>query len=167
MPITAPTNGTLADATTWPTTVTNLLNNNFAGTTYTPTLSGMAIGTGGSAANTATYRVAYGILHVWGSVTFGTAGTTFPGATITVALPGSYTVSGYKSLMPVGRVIFNDAGVHYYGEAATVSNTTVRFTVNNSSTTYTTQTATSTTVPFTWVAGDEILYSYSVPVAVS
>ena len=69
----------------------------FVSGTYTPTLTNMAIGTGGTAINTASFTFAGfpagGILCVEGKVVFGTAGQTFPGASNeSISLPTGYTL---------------------------------------------------------------------------
>ena len=67
--------------------------------TYTPTLSGCAIGTGGSAANTAQYVFVggpnigdVGIMYVSGLVTFGTTGATVPQSNPILSLPSGFNL---------------------------------------------------------------------------
>ena len=67
--------------------------------TYTPTLSGCAIGTGGSATNTAQYAFvggvgvgAMGIMYVSGLVTFGTTGATVPQSNPILSLPPGFNL---------------------------------------------------------------------------
>lgn len=131
--------------------------------TYTPTLVGMAIGTGGSAGNTANWSFSGGTLLVSGSITFGTTAPTFPGATITASLPAGFTAVT-PTPRPVGVCTMNDvsSGVGYLGTTRVESGTTVRFLLIDSASTYAFQNATSTTTPMTWAAGDAIFWSASI-----
>lgn len=132
-------------------------------TTYTPTLVGMAVGTGGSAENTATYGFSGGTLTVSGNIVFGTTGTTFPASTITASLPSGFTASPVYSATAAGIASMTDASVGTYtGYCRLQSASTVRFVVSNTSGTYPTQVSTSTTVPFTWAAGDSITWAASI-----
>jgi hypothetical protein len=134
--------------------------NSATGGTYTPTLVGMAIGTGGSAANTAKWSYSDGVLTLDGAILFGTTGTTFPGASITASLPSGFTaMTPYLSVMPVGMCALNDFGVTTYsGVTRLDSTTTVRFVAQDASGTYLAHAVTGTTIPFTWGAGDGIYW---------
>ena len=135
--------------------------------TYTPTLSGMAIGTGGSAANSAAYAwsgdgIGVGSLLVTGRLVFGSSGPTFPGATVTVTLPTGFQFdpTNMNARSIVGGCMFIDAGsVDCTGHLVWASATTARLMVDQVGSTYAISAATSTTVPFTWVAGDGIEWS--------
>jgi len=132
--------------------------------TYTPTLSGMAIGTGGSAANTATFSFANGILSVIGFIQFGTSGVTLPGAggNINVSVPSGFSMLG-ASTTPIGQAMLTAAATNYHGIAWINSATAVRFLALAAGATYLTPAATSATVPGTWANGDIIRYSFAVP----
>lgn len=147
----------------WVDSVKDGLNTGVFSGTYTPTLVGMAVGTGGSAFNTAWYAFTGGIFTMNGLVTFGTAGTTFPGATVTVTLPTGFTMPYYSTSHPIGRCTMGIAGTNYAGSCWTNSGTTARFVVENVAGTYATVVATSTTVPATWAAGSAISYSFTTP----
>lgn len=132
--------------------------------TYTPTLAGMAIGTGGGATNTATFGFSGNTLTVVGSILFGTSGAIFPSAGITVTMPSGFTISPVFNLSIVGGVTFNDFGTTAFAGFARVETaTTVRFVVASTSGAHLQQVATSTTVPFTWVPGDSIVWQAVVP----
>lgn len=136
-----------------------------ASATYTPTLTGMVVGTGGSAANTARFGFSGGLLSVNGNIVFGTSGTTFPGSTITATLPAGFTASSTATLLlSVGTANLRDTapGTSYEGLVRLQSSTSVRFVAYDASATYLTATATSTTVPFTWAAGDGIYWQATV-----
>lgn len=128
---------------------------------YTPTLAGMAIGTGGSAANTADWSFSGGTLTVSGVITFGTSGTTFPGAVITASLPAGFTATS-AAARPLGMCTFDDSGTAHLGTVRGNTTTTVRFVALNAAGTYLTEVATSTTIPFTWGAGDQIRWSATI-----
>lgn len=130
---------------------------------YTPTLGNMAIGTGGSAQNTADYVFVggprsgdRGLLSVTGTVQFGTTGMTFPQAgSETITLPAAFRFVGTSSLHIVGHVTYN--GTSNAVGALWSSGTNAYRPVN--STTSTTQNVwgdISGTVPFAWVAGNSI-----------
>ena len=67
------------------------------------------------------------------------------------------------NLMPIGIVIFANAGVaQYSGVIHQASTTTGLLRVFNPASTYVTQSAISATIPFTWGTSDiiEVLFSY-------
>ena len=126
----------------------------------------MSTGTGGSFANTADWDLIDGEMTINGEVVFGTTAPTFPGATITIALPSGFTMPRSSVGHPVrGNVNMLVAGGTYMGSAWVASATTIRFLVLDASAATVKQLATSTTVPATWVAGDSIRYNLSVKVA--
>lgn len=76
---------------------------------YTPTLVGMAVGTGGSAMNVAEYSFcgdtpagSIGQMTIEGYITFGTTGVTLPGATApTIQLPSGFEIySSFGGTVP-------------------------------------------------------------------
>lgn len=97
------------------------------GGTYTPTLTALATGTGGSPQNTATYLFVggpavgdMGLLFIKGLIAFGTTGPTYPSNTSRVHLPAGFN----NSVSPVstyeeGHVRYNVVGVGYSGAVAT------------------------------------------------
>jgi hypothetical protein len=132
---------------------------------YTPTLTGMAVGTGGSAANQLAYTFVGGLLTGVGSIVFGTTGATLPGAggNITITLPPGASSLAQNVSLPVGVCTFSIAGTNYKGTVWVNTGTTLRFVVENVAGTYTTLLATSATVPGTWAAGSAIYYSFATP----
>lgn len=124
--------------------------------TYTPTLSGMAIGTGGSAANNAYYAWSNGVLVVWGTVVFGTSGTTFP-TSPTLSLPSGFTASVVIGSLPIGTCTLIDNGTQtYWAMTRLPSTTTVAIIVPTVSGSFLVHGGVTTTSPFTWAAGDSI-----------
>lgn len=140
----------------------NFMNTGADSGTYTPTLVGMAIGTGGGATNTANFTFIGGLLCVQGQILFGTSGTTFPSTTSTVTLPTGYTLTTSRSLTPCGQVTWADTGVSYPGTCWHSSSTTIRFLVVNAAGTYSVDATPSSTIPFTWAAGDSVVYQFTV-----
>jgi hypothetical protein len=134
--------------------------------TTTPTLGGMAIGTGGSANNQMTYTYEDGSFTCVGDITFGTAGTTLPGATaLTINLPGSLQFAGaITSVTPIGQCTITAGGVAYNGTIRIQSAGVARILAINVAGTYATPQATSALIPGTWAAGDSIRYSFAAPV---
>lgn len=157
-------NEELATTNTTLSSLSTAVSGLFVTGTYTPTLSGMAIGTGGSAANTARLHYANGLLTVQGRIIFGTSGTTFPGSSITATLPSGYTATEFYAQFEqaIGFVTFRDDGVlSYNGVVWLDSTSTVRFMALDNASTYERVAATGTTIPFTWGAGDRITYQFS------
>lgn len=134
------------------------------GATYTPALTGMSIGSGGSAANSATWSFSGGELIITGEIVFGSSGATFPAATILANLPSGFTASPNPSTaLPVGQCHFNDVGANgAYGVTRLNSTTSVRFVPVDAAGTYATLVATSALIPFTWVAGDGIYWNATI-----
>jgi hypothetical protein len=99
-------------------------------------------------------------------VRFGTAGTTFPGGTITASLPPGWTwgdttfMNGLRNAGD-GIAVNNTASQSGMMLLAMQSSTTFRFTASNATTTYTTRVATGAAVPITWDAGSMILWKVS------
>lgn len=141
----------------------------FASGTYTPTLVGMVIGTGGTPINTAKWTFvgfpAGGILTVEGKIKFGTAGQTFPAATITASLPAGYAQINFADQYShlVAAVTYTDVSPEstYQGCIRPASSTTVRFVTSIVSGTNIAHGGTGTTQPFTWASNDEIYYRFS------
>lgn len=134
--------------------------------TFTPALTGMAIGTGGSAYNQATYIYANGMLNVWGRVVFGTSGVTLPTGTIGVGPPPGFTFAPpLTAVLPAGICYMNAGGVNSPGTVRAESSSLMRILANNAAGTYLAAANVSSTVPGTWANGNSIEYSYSVPVS--
>lgn len=125
--------------------------------TYTPTLVGMAVGTGGGATNTAAYAFGGAGGSIEGDIVFGTSGTTFPSSTTTISLPSGWTFKNVTATRPIGDVTMTLGGVSfYYGILWIASSTTARLMLTEAASTYGRLFAPSTTAPATWAAGDRI-----------
>jgi hypothetical protein len=136
--------------------------------TYTPTLTGMAIGTGGSV-NTGSWTFIGGpdvgdsgvLVWEWRLV-FGTSGATFPTAP-TVALPAGYNfvAPSYAGLFPVGTCFFEAVSASAnsrLGTVSPVSVSTVRMFINGHSAG---TGGVTTTTPFTWQVSDGMQGSFT------
>lgn len=143
----------------------------FKSGTYTPTLGNMAIGTGGTPINTASYTFvgfpAGGVLTVEGSIKFGTTAPTLPGASNeSIALPAGYAMLGAigstATLSATVNYIDVSGGLNIIGALGSLSTTTVFLMVPTPSTVYNTVIGLTATVPFTWAINDEIYYRFSV-----
>lgn len=128
--------------------------------TYTPTLTGMVVGTGGSAANSASYTFVggnqvgdVGVLRIEWRMVFGTAGTTFPTAP-TISLPAGFNLVQTNTSFPIGRAYLGDSGTaanDRWAEVAPNSVSTFRILLGGISGAVATL---STTTPFTWAIND-------------
>ena len=137
----------------------------------TPTLTGMAIGTGGGAFNSMGYLYMggtevgeRGFLEVWGTVLFGTSTPTFPtGPTITI--PPGFNFLNTSNLRAIGDVYFNDvsnAANNRVGRSYIVTATTVALLISTDAVSKVA--SLTTTTPFTWASGDSMVYGYKAPV---
>jgi len=128
---------------------------NYATGSYTPTTN-ITVGTGG--VNTAHYTHIGGMLTVEGTITLGTSPTMPSNPTIT--LPPGFSFANFDQFRPVAHgVLYNDSGVGGFpGVLWQNSATSLLFTYAGG--TNTTAAAVTSTVPMTWVVGDEILYTF-------
>lgn len=132
--------------------------------TYTPALTNMAIGTGGGAANTATWTYVFGTIRIEGTLTFGTAGTTFPAAAVeTFGAPSGFTFATVAAT-PVGLASIISAGVITRGEVRIESGTTFRILSWNAAGASLTAVDLAAGVPGVWAAGDGFRYSFDAQV---
>ena len=135
--------------------------------TYTPTLVGPVVGTGGSAANTAVYNFDGKTLSIWGKIIFGTSGATYPQTTTTIALPTGYTTSiSTGQAQPMGQAQLGAAGA-YHGYLRVDSTTTLRLFVLGTAGAYQDIAAPSPTIPGAWAAGSTIYWSVTLPASVT
>jgi hypothetical protein len=123
-----------------------------AWTAYTPTLSaGWLLGNSTYYAN---YCQIGKFVACWGDITIGSSAT--KGTTLTVALP----VTGATNQTIQAHIGLVRSGVGLYFGALN-GNTTTAMTIRvyNSSSTYVTPDAITSTVPWTWTTGDEIRWA--------
>lgn len=161
--------GNALSAASWANAVAAAINGSFAYGTYTPTLTGMVIGTGGSPFNQAEYQWVggalvgdEGMLSIRGHIVFGTSGQTFPTAP-TFSLPSGFqfVTTGLTdhTQIPIGWTYMTDSSTaanNRMGSVTPNSATTVRPFQSGWSAARATLT---TTTPFTWASGDGIEWS--------
>lgn len=138
---------------------------------YTPTLTNMAVGTGGSAENTARYTFvggstvgSKGPMTLQGRIRFGTTGVTLPGTGVPkIGLPAGFELADFSSTdQTTGSWVHGDIGTWYTRhDLRTDSATAMSLVVLECNTTLLRITieAVSATKPATWVNGDFIAWT--------
>lgn len=126
---------------------------------YTPTLTDITLGTGGTASGY--YKQIGKTVHYFGTISLGTAPTV--GSTATVTLPVNAS-SHHPSLSPIGTVQAFDssAGTGSPGQAVKTAATqafTPYFVVVSSAPSFANLSATSTNGPFTWAVSDTLWWN--------
>lgn len=141
---------------------------------YTPTLTGVVVGTGGTPINTAIYTFtgpagvgARGTLSVQGHIKYGTSGQTFPVNPVTATMPSGFQFDdafGIANLSAIGFVTLVDdsLGASNYGFVTYASATTVKMFGFLTNATYAALGVISTTAPFTWASNDEFIYEFNI-----
>lgn len=134
---------------------------------YTPTLTGIVVGTGGTPYNTAKYVIVGGVIHVEGRIQFGNTANTYPsGANPGVSLPAGVTFTNFTVGQTLPAVInYLDTGVgNWIGTLWQFTSTSVIFVVYAAAAAYVNIAVPAATVPFAWGAGDQIIYSFTAQV---
>lgn len=139
--------------------------------TYSPTLTNVAIGTGGSVLNTASWSFAggpnpgdFGILTISHTIILGTSGASVSGTPV-MTLPPDFEMvladasNGHRL---DGIVTAVAGGVTAYGPPIRQSASTVGYQVFNAASTYLATSNISSTVPGTWAAGDSMRANFVV-----
>jgi len=129
--------------------------------TYTPTLAGITIGTGGSAASAWSYKYVLGDIRVKGGAILGSSGGAVTGVpTITIPANRVALVHPYEATAG-GAVLYDTSTTTPYLVTVGTDNTNVdkvRLYPHNSGAVVS---AISATVPFTWAAGDAITVDFT------
>jgi hypothetical protein len=125
-----------------------------AWTAYTPTLSNITLGSGGTSAFY--YQVVGKQVNVRGRITLGTSGALTGAATftlpVTCVLSNQFWQSGSSLL---------DSGTNYFQGVVQLGTTAASLYAVNASGTYSVLTATASNVPFTWTVNDVINVGFS------
>lgn len=122
---------------------------------WTPTLTNMAIGTGGSAELTGKYIQIGKTVFFRLKIVLGTSGQSV-GSNAVFSLPVTAN-SGYLVGAPIGQnVAFDQPPGYYPGPVFIASTTTAQFIFLNSSINPAAASGTSSTIPFAWAAGDSL-----------
>jgi hypothetical protein len=133
---------------------------------YTPSLTNLAIGTGGVAVNSAVYSFDGVHLFVSGRAMLGTSGQSV-GTSPRFGLPSGFTpATDLASWSPLGPCSLLDTDLGQIGEGQ-VQRGTVAGTVTVLQSVYTAPynrfVNISATSPFTWAAGDGFRYTFAIP----
>lgn len=128
--------------------------------TYTPTLTNVAVGTGGSALNAAAYRYVGGVVEVEIRLILGSSGQSV-GSTPTITLPVTSRALTHTNMVLEGFGSIHDTSASDLRVAfmQATSTTVARFAfLLPSGINFTVPTA---TVPWTWAAGDSFQLRFS------
>jgi hypothetical protein len=124
--------------------------------TYTPTLTNMSVGTGGSAANTCAWTYHDGLLTIDWVAILGTSGASVTGS-IGFSLPAGFTCDRVSTNIVASLgVTLIAAGNYVEGVAHHSAAGTITLLARTASGTYVSRSAMSATVPATWAANDSI-----------
>lgn len=131
---------------------------------FTPTWTGLVVGTGGSAANEGLYIQIGKIVFVRTRLVFGNAGTTFP-TNAYHNLPVTAATYNSSNSHPVGQCWFTVAGGNYLGIVAigSISSTTAQPIVLTSAAGAVA--GLTTTTPAAWAVGNSLMMEYWYEVA--
>lgn len=131
---------------------------------WSPTLTNIAIGTGGNAGTTARYIQIGDTVHCTVAIVLGTSGASVSGIpTISLPVTAAALPTGVTRL-PRGTCILGDAGTAAYaGMVESTSTTNARFMYHSAfgASSAAINASTSSTVPFTWTAGDWITAEFT------
>jgi len=116
---------------------------------YTPTLTNITLGSGGTSAFF--YQRVGKAVNVRGRITLGSTGVLTGVATFT--LPVNSILS--DQFWDFGAIL-NDSGTTFYPGVVRVGTSTATVLATNAAATYTTAVNTSATIPFTWASSDVI-----------
>ena len=120
---------------------------------YTPTLSNITLGSGGT--SSFFYQRVGKMVNVRGRITLGTSGALSGVATFTLPVNAITADQFWQS-----GTILNDSGTFYAG-VVRVGTSTATVLALNASATYTTAVNTALNIPFTWAVGDILNVGFS------
>ena len=120
---------------------------------YTPTLSNITLGSGGT--SSFFYQRVGKMVNVRGRITLGTSGALSGVATFTLPVNAITADQFWQS-----GTILNDSGTFYAG-VVRVGTSTATVLALNASATYTTAVNTALNIPFTWASGDILNVGFS------
>ncbi len=121
---------------------------------YTPTLTNITLGSGGTSAFY--YQVVGKQVNVRGRITLGSTGALTGVATFTLPVNAILSDQFWQS-----GCILNDSGTTFYQGVVRVGTSTATVLATNAAGTYTTAVNTSATIPFTWGSSDVINVGFS------
>ena len=119
---------------------------------YTPTLTSLTLGNG---TMTTRYVLINNFVHYEGKITFGST-SSITASNPQIALP----FTSAQNFQIAGSVIYGDSGTATFsGLPIIVGTTSIYLYISNFATTYGSEVAVSSTVPFTWTTNDSITWS--------
>lgn len=124
-----------------------------AWTTFTPSFTNFTLGNG--TIDRAAYEQIGRSVDVFVRVTLGSTSSVTGAITLTLPVTGLST-SAYGR----GTIYDSSATTYYHATVQGLTTTTVRLMALNAAATYTTEAATSGTVPMTWATGDIFLMTF-------
>jgi hypothetical protein len=127
-----------------------------AWTSYTPTLTNITLGTGGT--SDFHYAKLGKCVFVRGIITLGTSGTVTGANTVTLPVTAS---SDYGVGVPMGMVIFTNNSAYYPGTVFSLSTTGFRLLATNAAGTIAVTSDPTSTSPFTWASGHKFLMNFN------
>ena len=125
---------------------------------YTPAWTGITVGNG---TNVGKYNIINKVIHVEGKLTFGST------TSITASAPScTLPVASDSSFFCAGSLVFADSGVAtYLAFPLIIGSTAFYLFVQNFATTYGTEVAVTSTIPFTWGTLDSITWCFDYRIA--
>lgn len=144
----------ITDAAVTPNKLSSGAGTSWAWQSWTPTWTNLTVA---SSTVTAKYTQIGKTIYYRVAVVLG--GGNAPSGAVQFTLPAtSVSYAGTSTIPPIGTVVFNDSSVNVYqGTVGWVDTTHGVIVVNQASTTYLTQANISSTIPFTFGNGDEIV----------
>lgn len=136
-------------------TAANLVHNPINTTrplSYVPQFTNLTVGNGTLSSE---YNIKGNEISFWIVLTFGS--TTAISGAVTITLPFSRRAYGVSTRQSNGLVRLTDTGTAAYAGLVAMDTTSANIVAQNAAGTYLAQAGLSSTVPFTWTTGDEIL----------
>lgn len=126
-------------------------------TAYTPTFSDITLGDG---TVTSYYCQVNKLVHYWGRLTFGST-TSITASGCQISIPVNQATAMPAQQFPMGSTVYSDASAatRYAGRAGYVNAGLFRLFTLATGVSYTTKTAISSTIPFTWTTSDTISWN--------
>jgi len=128
--------------------------------TYTPTLTLFVIGTGGAAANTASYKYEHGRVRVRGVAKLGTTGRSVSGFVMTLPVTARALRSPWQFYPGTATLLSAAGNVNYFANLA-ADNASVTTVTPLSPGTSGMRVGVNGSAPFTWTSGDAVDYDFT------
>lgn len=136
-------------------------------TSFTPSWTNLAVGTGGSAANTGAWWRQGKFMCGYARAILGTSGASV-GTSPRFDIPGGYTydttIGSQGAIYPVGIVGIHDSGTAFYNGACYVTINDIYAMASTWTGSYSTPTNVTGAIPMTWAAGDILYVEFKIPI---